>query len=240
MTIATEPVLHGYTMGDLDQIAKSATRNRYSGTFGADHDELYEAAWGAAVETLCAQRSRPERRDLHLAAMRGVDETRYRIQRDRGVISSQHSAGTYAAPGFLRYWINPPSGSPVEDKVVDSIAVQQVLAAMRPTHRQRLVLLAAYDGDLVAAGAASGHKAFTSLAWVARRAALALWHDGETPRRVWVESTAGRRRTSPCGTVAAYRRHRKHREQPCEFCRQALSEHMARAYQVRKARAALA
>lgn len=46
----------------------------------------------------------------------------------------------------------------------------------------------------------------------------------------------GRPVTQPCGTVAAYRRHRKAGEQPCEPCREAWNELQRVQYQARKAR----
>lgn len=44
----------------------------------------------------------------------------------------------------------------------------------------------------------------------------------------------GRPPTQPCGTVAAYRRHRRAGEEPCEPCRSAHSEHQRRMYLQRK------
>ena len=51
-------------MGQLDTIAQYAARNPYTGQSGADGDELYEAAWGAAVEALCAATERPNAQHL--------------------------------------------------------------------------------------------------------------------------------------------------------------------------------
>jgi hypothetical protein len=44
----------------------------------------------------------------------------------------------------------------------------------------------------------------------------------------------GRPVTQPCGTVAAYKRHQRHRELPCEACRSAWSD-WQRAYHQRVA-----
>ena len=46
----------------------------------------------------------------------------------------------------------------------------------------------------------------------------------------------GRRPTEPCGTVAAYRRHRRAGEQPCDQCRLAWNEKQKQMYHARKAR----
>ncbi len=45
----------------------------------------------------------------------------------------------------------------------------------------------------------------------------------------------GRPVTQPCGTVAAYRRHGRNGEEPCEACRQAERERQAELYRRRKA-----
>jgi hypothetical protein len=47
----------------------------------------------------------------------------------------------------------------------------------------------------------------------------------------------GRIPTQPCGTVAAYRRHRKAGEQPCDACREAWNAKQRDSYRQRKGRA---
>lgn len=44
----------------------------------------------------------------------------------------------------------------------------------------------------------------------------------------------GRPATAPCGTVAAYKRHQRRQETPCDACKAAYSEHQAGLYQRRK------
>lgn len=44
----------------------------------------------------------------------------------------------------------------------------------------------------------------------------------------------GRPPTQPCGTVAAYRRHRRAGEEPCDLCRSAYSDRQRQLYQQRK------
>jgi hypothetical protein len=46
----------------------------------------------------------------------------------------------------------------------------------------------------------------------------------------------GRPATEPCGTVAAYRRHRKAGEDPCAACRDAWNAKQREMYQARKAK----
>lgn len=44
----------------------------------------------------------------------------------------------------------------------------------------------------------------------------------------------GRPVTRPCGTVAAYRRHQRHGEPPCDACRQAMAAQQHDWYQRRR------
>jgi hypothetical protein len=46
----------------------------------------------------------------------------------------------------------------------------------------------------------------------------------------------GRPPTQPCGTVAAYKRHRRNDETPCDACRSAWAAYQRDAYQRRKLR----
>jgi hypothetical protein len=46
----------------------------------------------------------------------------------------------------------------------------------------------------------------------------------------------GRPATQPCGTVAAFRRHKRNGEEPCEACKVAERDRQAEMYQNRKAR----
>lgn len=46
----------------------------------------------------------------------------------------------------------------------------------------------------------------------------------------------GPKPTQPCGTVAAYRRHKRRGEEPCKHCRAAYSEWNHQQYLARKAR----
>ncbi len=48
-------------------------------------------------------------------------------------------------------------------------------------------------------------------------------------------AAAETRRLRPCGTAAAYQRHKANHEEPCEACREALREENARRYRDRKA-----
>ena len=60
-----------------------------------------------------------------------------------------------------------------------------------------------------------------------RRAAKAI-AEGREPGR------SGPPVSQPCGTVAAYKRHQRHGEPPCEACRAAWSEYQRTLYKRRK------
>jgi cytidine deaminase len=52
-----------------------------------------------------------------------------------------------------------------------------------------------------------------------------------------VTGRKGRPATQPCGTVAAYKRHRAHDEEPCGPCRAALAEYQRDLYRRRQTKA---
>src|SRR5690606_29324388 len=61
--------------------------------------------------------------------------------------------------------------------------------------------------------------------------------DAERARRYRDRLRGGPPRTlKPCGTVAAYRRHQRHGEPPCDECRKAEAEHQREMYRIRKAK----
>jgi hypothetical protein len=70
--------------------------------------------------------------------------------------------------------------------------------------------------------------------------AAAVAKDPDKARRLNRKSAERRRRgvpahVDPCGTPAAYQRHRRHLEEPCDACQEAWSEYCHQGYLRRKA-----
>jgi hypothetical protein len=84
----------------------------------------------------------------------------------------------------VQFWSSGVTPSP-EDRVVDRLAVDQVLASLKHTYRDAITALALAD-DYAKGAELLGlnYTAFTARLSIARRQILTLWHEGETPHRV--------------------------------------------------------
>lgn len=211
---------HGYTLRDLHQMTAAALRADRSGAM--DYITRRDVAWSAIAEALYAADEPPRRQELIRVGWQAI----YAEQRDRyrhhGYESRDAFAGHGTAPRFAAYWLGLPTVVPSpEDRVVERAALPQVLAVLTDAQRSALVALAGFVGDRPAAARAleCSEKALNFRLQLARRRCLALWLEGETPRRTLTRPDRRNHRggRKPCGTVAAYLRHQRARER-CEVC----------------------
>jgi DNA-directed RNA polymerase specialized sigma24 family protein len=220
---------HGYTLADLDVLAKSAAANNH--TMAADHRDLYHAAWSAIVDLLYASEYPPARHDLAREGKAAI----WRLVRDHRQTYGYHERDWYngigSGPRFATYW-HQPAEAPYEERFTDHLAVGQVFAALPARLQQVLLAAAAHDGDYIAAATALDMPPGSYRTWLsqARRAAAALWHAPEHPYRPsGRRGTFNRRRhrgeVAPCGTLSAAWRHRDRGERLCELCAPVESEH---------------
>lgn len=178
-------VAHGYTMNDLDSIARIAVVRRGAGY-------TYHEAWSAAAEALCVAVDPPRFHELLQAAMKGVDRELRAYMHARGL----YDASSAATGGqFHRYWSGwPRLSSPWEDSVVDRLAVTQVWQRLSPVHREALVTLAAVEQyDVAAEALGITYAAFILRIRRARKVFRSLWHDWESPSRTWGRDERKRR-----------------------------------------------
>jgi hypothetical protein len=96
------------------------------------------------------------------------------------------------------------------------LAVWQIWPMLRPLHQMAFLALAAH-GDYAQAADAVGYpyNSFSTLISQARAAFLELWHEGETPSRIWAVDRHGT--TDPAlraRRVLATRRPRQHSPAP--------------------------
>lgn len=190
----TTPVRHGYSVADLSRIAGTCVRS--AARRGVrDLDEKRSAAMCALIETLHAHDCDPGGAVLMRAAENAISNTSDRYWANWGYNSTTREP----QKGFPRYW-RPGAGTPLDEAVSERVAVHQILAAL--TDRQQQVVHAlAQIGDRRAVAAVLGVDPTTVSAVLgnARRAFMALWHEGETPRPV--DYRAGR--SNPYGEEAA-------------------------------------
>jgi hypothetical protein len=102
---------------------------------------------------------------------------------------------TLLSRAFVRYWTSAsaPAHSH-EDHIVDRLALAQIWTALKPAHRQVLTALAEHEDRRRAERSLNmDPPAFTRALGRARRAFLALWHEGETPSQLWGYDRPGAR-----------------------------------------------
>jgi hypothetical protein len=176
--------LHGYTLTHLNRITRIAVLRGYLRTSGTIADQL-ETAWHAIVETLCEADQAPTAGELIDIARAAISAAYRSEMHHHGYIENNAAAGREAMPAFQRYW-NQPSGSTLEDRVVERTALAQIWDQLAPSEQQALEALAA-TGDYQQAAAAVGKKqgTFNVLVRNGRMRFLAAWHEGEEPSKVW-------------------------------------------------------
>jgi hypothetical protein len=175
---------HGYTLSQVTALSVVAVKRQFWYQ-AADFDQRLEVAWYAIVEHIYAADEPPEIREVIHAGFQAISSEADKTRRFYGQDTNDRYAGTTG--GFERYWwfAGQPAPSP-EGKVTERVALAQIWPRLRPLHRQVLVALAAYDDyELAAKSLGKSRKTFTTQVSQARRAFLALWHEGEAPSRPW-------------------------------------------------------
>lgn len=189
MNNPSHDIAHGYTLADLDTIARHAVKAARGK--GGSYRDRYQTAWSAIAETLCAATDRPEPRALREAGWNAVN----RLVDDRRRHSGRAPGGA-VRPSFARYW-TPVHSPSIEDRVIESVALRDILTTLTPQQRRAVTALACTGNDHQAAASMLGLTAggFKALLNRARASFLEMWHEGETPSRHWRRdySAAGRR-----------------------------------------------
>jgi hypothetical protein len=178
----------GYTFTDLRNIADRATAYcRWGDRF--PFPERFDIAWAGIIDYLTSCQTPPEPFEVYKAAQRAIGAATDTELREHGL---RHGPdGLYATPRFDIYWT--PKPAPAADTVVvDRIALWQIWATLRPLHKMALLALAAH-GDYTTAAQAIGYPygSFSYLISQARAEFFALWHQTETPSRLWANNKHG-------------------------------------------------
>lgn len=220
MTVCTDDpthVRHGYNLATLGDLTRTAVHGL--GPMGMDWHDRYDVAWSAIAEAVCAAAEAPSPGDLVQAGRDALyAAVRATVSAHGHYVGGRDAdRGFGSSPAFARYWTFPPVS--FEAVVVERLALRAVMAALPDMARHVLATSAAVGPDLAPA---LGVPAKRAARWLreARSAALALWHDHETPRTV-APIRPRARSVAPCGTRAGYARHRYHREDACQPCRAA-------------------
>lgn len=181
MAAGDTEIRYGYTLRDLHQLTAAAVKADRS--MAMDYSDRWDIAWSTIAEHLCAAPHWPNRQDLIRAGWQGIYAAVREEYRQHGYADRTSHTGHASAPRFVRYWYNPVQPSH-EDRIVEGLALGQVLAPLPDTYRDALAALAVH-GDYMLAAEALGisYKALVARIGVARRRVLGLWHEHETPYR---------------------------------------------------------
>ncbi|MFC6432561.1 hypothetical protein ACFQBR_28515 [Nocardiopsis tropica] len=188
---ADDPVGHGYTAFQVVRLAVWAARECHW-VNGMAMTDRAETAWEAITEHLRLVDRRPEETELVAIGWKAMKAQHYQDLKTHGLGGKDKALVSRA---FVRYWTSAsfPAHSH-EDLVVDRLALAQIWIALTPAHRLVLSALAEHQDRRRAEQAVNmDSEAFTRALRRARRAFFALWHEGETPSRMWGYDRPGAR-----------------------------------------------
>lgn len=178
-----EPVRFGYSMEEIDRIASNAAATAlWRG--GLDRPTRFETARSAIAELLCTAEADPGPRDLHVAGCTAIREQARTEARHHGTARAYEGASRVS---FERYWAVAANPTPsAENRIVERAALAQIWPELKPRLRCVLLALAEHeDYKRAAASLGLSYPTFCSEVSRARRAFLALWHEGEAPSQPW-------------------------------------------------------
>lgn len=202
---------HGYTYGNLEGIArKAALDSKWRYVSLADR---YEIAWSAITEALYTSEDPPYAYDLIQCGIRAI--ARY-VEEDGQLRGTYYyRPGKPRMPRFEIYWWTAagPTPSP-EDRIIDRIAARHIFEKLTPAN-QRVLLALADHNDYTRAAESLGisRKSFVTYVYLARKQFLRLWHDDETPSRIWGrDHHTGKPRQRSITAITIRRRHARRRQ----------------------------
>lgn len=146
-TAGPDEIRHGYTLRDIDRIARAAcTADR---TLASDVTVRYDTAWSAIAEALCAADEPPLREDLVRVGWQAIYKDIKAVRRLYGVDSSGRSGEVASAPRFVAYWTRIPRDD--GNSIIEKIAVWQILATLWDVELAAVQALATHDDYQAAA-----------------------------------------------------------------------------------------
>jgi hypothetical protein len=183
---------HGYTLAQVHHMAKTSVN--MAGAYASDYLDRLDAAYGAIIVHLYEAPHWPTRHQLQQAGATAVSRMVETDLRQRGYRRGNGYNGAGSAPRFAAYWNTHLVEPSPENRIVERVAVAQVLPCLFPRESQAIAALAATD-DYQAAADLLGtrYSTFCENVTRARRRVAALWHEGETPRRLRTDVRVGSR-----------------------------------------------
>lgn len=185
MSLSHLMVKHGYTLDDLEMMARAAVvADRL---LVGDIHYRRGIAYSAIVEALYASEEPPDRAHLIRVGWQAIAlDVRWSLRHTGVPDGTWQTEDLQRRPRFVQYWADHQVVPAFDGKIVEGIAVGQVLDALAPTYRDAIVALAAHDTYQAAADAMGiSYKAFVARIGEARKRILVRWFEGETPRRTF-------------------------------------------------------
>lgn len=175
---------HGYTLAQVHHLAKAAVN--MAGQYASDYTDRLDAAYGAIVICLYEAPHWPTRYQLMQAGALAVNRMVAELLHLRGYRNQNAYNAAGSAPRFAVYWDAQRVTPSPENRIVEHVAVRQIMPRLTPRETQAITALAA-TGDYRQAAdlLGMGYDVFCSTVSRARRRAWGLWHEGETPCRRW-------------------------------------------------------
>jgi hypothetical protein len=207
---------HGYNLADLERLTGIAIHVAHSRAM--DYRDRYDAAWFAIVEALYMAEVRPDPWELKRTGTRAVNRLAQDHGHTWGYDRNSPDGGYETMRGFLKYWELDRRAHPShEHRVVDRVALWQIWPELSDTHRSVLLAMAAHHDQLAAAaGLGKSYATVGSHLRDARREFFALWHEGETPSRLWGKSDRRRGRHTATQTLRNRRQQRARKARKVE------------------------
>lgn len=141
------PVLHGYTVRDLDRMSLHAA-TAGAGRLGYELHEAADLAWSAMAEALVLADEPPAGGDLIGIGRRAIYRGSEQDARHHGVARDR----LRWRATFVTYWLRPVEPTP-EELVVDRLALAQILPALERRQIQALWALALHGTHQAACAA---------------------------------------------------------------------------------------
>lgn len=173
---------HGYTLASITRLARwVVSHGRYQGSDVADR---IDAAWFAMIEHLYTCDDPPHPSALTSAGISGVDRYIAGEMHAHGRQRTERGGGML--PSFECYWTTGTHKTLLEDRVVERIALKQIMPLLTARQTEVVHALAAAENYRGAAQLLDMNPAtFNVTIRDARRRFLAAWHQGEVPSRTW-------------------------------------------------------
>ncbi|GAA3032608.1 hypothetical protein GCM10020000_07050 [Streptomyces olivoverticillatus] len=168
------PVVHGFTLADIDSLARTAVSAARA--VGMDGLTRYQTAWSTIAEHLVEAEEPPSRTELIRAGWRAINAETAACLHARGYRNGHAHQGPASSPRYLQYWNTPLEDNAI-DRLVDHLAAVQIGDLFTRAQGEAVEALARHDDHaLAAASLGIPYKTFASRLSAARQRFQAAWY----------------------------------------------------------------